>query len=144
MGRLPAAGRRVLDFACGSGVIGAFLSALEPTARLDFLDVDALALVAVSENVPGARLILSDGFDALEHERYALIVSNPPYHEGKEQTGYVIERLVRGAPDHLESDGSLVLVTQRRLRLATLLESTFGTVDVLLDAGPYRVWFGGK
>ena len=144
MGRLPAAGRRVLDFACGSGVIGAFLSALEPTARLDFLDVDALALVAVSENVPGARLILSDGFDALEHERYALIVSNPPYHEGKEQTGYVIERLVRGAPDHLESDGSLVLVTQRRLRLATLMESTFGTVDVLLDAGPHRVWFGGK
>ena len=144
MGRLPAAGRRVLDFACGSGVIGAFLSALEPTARLDFLDVDALALVAVSENVPGARLILSDGFDALEQERYALIVSNPPYHEGKEQTGYVIERLVRGAPDHLESDGSLVLVTQRRLRLAALMESTFGTVDVLLDAGPHRVWFGGK
>ena len=34
MRRFPVAGRRVLDFACGSGVIGAFLSALEPTARV--------------------------------------------------------------------------------------------------------------
>ncbi|MCH7855117.1 MAG: class I SAM-dependent methyltransferase [Gemmatimonadetes bacterium] len=144
MPRLPAAGRRILDFSCGSGVIGAYLSALEPTARLDFLDVDAVALVAVSENVPGARLIPSDGFDALDHERYDLIVSNPPYHEGKEQSGRVIERLVRGAPHHLETDGSLVLVTQRRLPLAALMGSTFNTVEVLLDAGPHRVWLGRK
>ena len=142
--QFPIAGRRVLDFACGSGVIGAFLAALEPTARVDFLDVDAVALAAVRENVPGARLIPSDGFDALERERYDLIVSNPPYHEGKAQTGRVVERLVRGAPEHLEADGSLVLVTQRRLPLAALMASTFGTVDVLLDAGPHRVWFGKK
>jgi len=144
MRRFPVAGRRVLDFACGSGVIGAFLAALEPTARVDFLDVDAVALAAAGENVPGARLISSDGFDALEHERYDLIVSNPPYHEGKVQTSRVVERLVRGAPDHLETDGSLVLVTQRRLPVAALMASTFNTVEVLLDAGPYRVWCGKK
>jgi 16S rRNA G1207 methylase RsmC len=56
----------------------------------------------------------------------------------------VIERLVRGAPDHLESDGSLVLVTQRRLPLAALMESTFDTVEVLLDVGPHRVWSARK
>ena len=144
MRRFPVAGLRVLDFACGSGVIGAFLTALDPTARVDFLDVDAVALAAASENIPGARLIPSGGFDALEQERYDLIVSNPPYHEGKVQTGRVVERLVRGAPDHLETDGSLVLVTQRRLPLAGLMASTFNTVEVLLDAGPHRVWFGRK
>ena len=141
---LPVAGRRVLDFACGSGLIGAFLSALEPTARVDFLDVDTVALAAARENVAGARLIPSDGFDALANERYDLIVSNPPYHEGKAQTSRVVERLVRGAPDHLETGGSLALVTQRRLPLAALLESTFHTVEILLDSGPHRVWFGKK
>ena len=140
----PLTGRRVLDFACGSGVIGAFLLAFEPTVRVDFLDVDAVALAAAGENVPGARLIPSDGFDGLEHERYDLIVSNPPYHEGKVETDTVVTRLVRGAPDHLETDGSLVLVTQRRLPMGALMESTFDTVDVLLDAGPHRVWFGKK
>ena len=144
MQTLPLAGRRVLDFACGSGVIGAFLSAAEPTARVDFLDADAVALAAARENVVGARLIPSDGFDALADERYDLIVSNPPYHEGKAQTRRVVERLVRGAPDHLEAGGSLALVTQRRLPLAALLESTFNTVEVLLDSGPHRVWLGKK
>ena len=141
---LPVAGRRVLDFACGSGVIGAFLSALDPTARVDFLDVDTVALAAARENVVGARLIPSDGFDALADERYDLIVSNPPYHEGKAQTGRVVERLVCGAPDHLEAGGSLAFVTQRRLPLAALLKSTFDTVEVLLDSGPHRVWLGKK
>ena len=144
MRTFPLAGRRVLDFACGSGVIGAFLSALEPTARVDLLDVDAVALAAASENLSGARLIPSDGFDALVSERYDLIVSNPPYHEGKSQTGGVVERLVRGAADYLVAGGSLVLVTQRRFPVAALMKSTFKTVEVSLDAGPHRVWCGKK
>ena len=142
VGKVPLAGRRVLDFACGSGLIGAFLSALEPTARVDFLDVDTVALAAARENVPGARVIPSDGFGALTDERYDLIVSNPPYHEGKAQTGRVVEHLVRGVPDHLEAGGSLAFVTQRRLPLPASLDSTFKTIEVLLDAGLHRVWLG--
>jgi 16S rRNA (guanine1207-N2)-methyltransferase len=139
----PLAGQQVLDFACGAGLVGAFLSALQPQVRVELLDVDALALAAASENVPGARLIHSDGFRALEDERYNLIVSNPPYHEGKAETGKIVESLVRGAPDHLVAGGSLVLVTQRRLPLADLMGATFNQVEVLLDAGPHRVWLGG-
>ena len=142
VGKVPLAGRRVLDFACGSGLIGAFLSALEPTARVDFLDVDTVALAAARENVVGARMIPSDGFGALTDERYDLIVSNPPYHEGKAQTGRVVEHLVRGVPDHLEAGGSLAFVTQRHLPLSASLDSTFKTVEVLLDAGLHRVWLG--
>ena len=140
----PTAGLRILDFACGPGVIGAFLGALEPTAHVDFLDADTVALAAVTENVSGARVIASDGFDALEHERYDLIVSNPPYHVGKAQTGEVVEGLVREAPGHLDVGGSLLFVTQRRLPLAALMESTFDTVEVLAEAGPHRVWYGEK
>jgi len=139
---LQLAGRRVLDFGCGSGVIAAFISALEPTVRVDLLDADAVALAAAAENVSDARLIHSDGFDALSLERYDLIVSNPPYHEGKAETGRVVEGLVRGASDHLEPGGSLMLVTQRRFPLAALMKSTFETVETVLDAGPHRVWLG--
>ncbi len=137
-------GQHILDFACGSGVVGAFLAALEPSVLVDFLDVDAVALAAVGKNLPGARRIASDRFAALEGERYDLIVSNPPYHTGKAQTPEVVEGLVRGAPEHLEIGGSLVFVTQRRLPMGALMASTFGRVEVLLDAGPHRVWYGEK
>lgn len=139
---LPAASSRALDFGCGSGAIGAFLLALEPTVRVDLLDVDAVALAAARENVPAARLITSDGFEAVAGERYDLIVSNPPYHEGKAQTERFVEGLVREAPRHLEAGGSLAFVTQRRLAVSALMESTFDTVEVLVDAGPHRVWLG--
>jgi 16S rRNA G1207 methylase RsmC len=56
----------------------------------------------------------------------------------------MIERLVRGSPDRLADGGSLVLVTQRRFPLSALMKSIFEVVDVLIDAGPHRVWLGKK
>ena len=127
-------------------IIGAFSSAIllygismvYSTLGVTKFEAIAAGLTSASEVIP------SDGFDGLASERYDLIVSNPPYHEGKAQTGRVVERLVRGAPDYLVTGGSLMLVTQRRFPLAGLMKSTFKTVDVSLDAGPHRVWFGKK
>ena len=135
-----AAGARVLDFACGSGLLGAWVTAREPTVSVDFLDVDAVALEAVEANVPGANRILSDGLRELGDQRYDLIVSNPPYHEGKGETERVLEELASGAPAHLTEGGMLLLVTQRRLPVQRHLEAVFGTVGAILDEGPYRVW----
>ena len=136
---LPAQSR-VLDFACGSGVLGGVVLSRQPSTSVDFLDVDAVALEAVRANVPGAPVILSDGFRELTNERYHLILSNPPYHEGKDQTGRVLEHLTARAPAQLLPGGALILVAQRRLPVQRLLEETFGHVDVLSDEGPYRVW----
>ena len=136
---LPA-GARVLDFACGSGLLGAYVAAREPAVSVDFLDADAVALEAVEANMPGVRRILSDGLRELGGQRYDLIVSNPPYHEGKGETGRVLEELVRGAPARLTERGTLLLVTQRRLPVRARLEAAFDTVQAILDEGPHRVW----
>ena len=137
---LPSPATRVLDFACGSGLLGAYVAAREPSVSVDFLDVDTVALAAVALNIPGARTVLSDGFEGLYQERYDLIVSNPPYHEGKDETGWVLEELASGAPAHLTEKGTLLFVTQRRLPVRTHLEAAFDTVGVVLDEGPHRIW----
>ena len=131
---------RVLDFACGSGLLGAYVSARDPLVSVDFLDADAIALEAARANVPGACTILSDGLSGLGDQRYDLIVGNPPYHEGKSETGRVLEELVTGAPAHLTKKGTLLFVTQRRLPVEGHLQAAFGTVQAILDEGPYRVW----
>ena len=57
IGVLPPlrADARVLDYGCGSGVIGASAAARAPAIALDLLDNDSVALEAARENVPGAR-----------------------------------------------------------------------------------------
>jgi len=135
-----SAGARVLDFACGSGLLGGYVAARQPEVSVDFLDADTVALEAVEANIPEARTILSDGLRELGDRRYDLIVSNPPYHEGKDETSRVLEELARGAPAHLTEKGTLLLVTQRRLPVQVHLEAVFGTVQAVFDDGPHRIW----
>jgi 16S rRNA (guanine1207-N2)-methyltransferase len=133
-------GVQVLDFGCGSGLLGGYIRARQPDVSVDFLDADAVALEAVQANLPGHRRILSDGLPKSGDRRYDLIVSNPPYHEGKGETVRVIEELAQGAPSHLTATGSLLLVTQRRLPVGIHLQAAFARVEIVTDEGPHRVW----
>ena len=131
---------RVLDYGCGHGVLGGVMMARTPTADVHFLDVDTVALEAVRANLPDARTILSEGWEAVADERYDLIVSNPPYHRGKGESLHAIEMLLRDAPEHMESQAALYLVAQRRLGVGPLLDHAFGHTAALADDGPWRVW----
>lgn len=140
---LSGAGR-VLDFGCGSGIVGAVVRARFPEVEVELLDVDAVALEAAGENVPGARRILGDGLSAAGDVRFGAIVTNPPYHAGKAHTVDVIEALVREAPARLAPGGVLVAVAQKRLPLGDLLESSFRHVRPLAEDRLYRVWEARK
>eukprot|EP00747_Dinoflagellata_sp_TGD_P199023 gnl/TRDRNA2_/TRDRNA2_72167_c0_seq2.p1 gnl/TRDRNA2_/TRDRNA2_72167_c0~~gnl/TRDRNA2_/TRDRNA2_72167_c0_seq2.p1 ORF type:complete len:105 (-),score=16.30 gnl/TRDRNA2_/TRDRNA2_72167_c0_seq2:1-282(-) len=73
---------RVLDFACGSGIIAAALIRRKPSIHLHLLDADILAVQAARHNVPLAkRFFLSNCWPACDRDakqiRYNWIVSNP-------------------------------------------------------------------
>ncbi len=131
---------RVLDFACGTGLVGGVVDLQLKPGSVDFLDIDLIALVAVQQNIPGARVIPSDGFSRLEEERYDMIVSNPPYHRGKTWSEDFIMAMVAGAAAHLNQDGTLVFVAQRRLQIERLISSHFRKIKILSDQDSYRVW----
>ena len=80
--RLPPQGS-VLDMGTGSGAIAVALAHSRPDAAVTALDVSADALAVARRNAAanGARVTFmqSDWYGALAHERYDLIVSNPPY-----------------------------------------------------------------
>ena len=133
-------GERVLDYGCGSGVIGAAALAAQPGIALDLLDEDAVALEAARDNVAGARLVLGTRLADSGRTDYAAILSNPPLHKGIAEDHGLLEQLIAEAPAHLRPGGTLALVVQRRIPLEKLLAKHFADVTVPAENSRYRVW----
>ena len=137
-------GGRILDYGCGSGVVGGVVRVLRPDADLHLLDVDSVALEAARENVPGARLHLRDGLPAPDDGPFDLIVSNPPFHRGKAEEPGMIRELVRSSPGVLAPKGGLVFVAQRRLKLEAVMGNVFRHVTVPARDAAFQIWRGEK
>ncbi len=130
---------RVLDFACGGGVIGAELAARWSTSSISGLDADAVAIEAARANSDYTELYTSDSWSALDGLTYDLIVSNPPIHRGKSEDLGVLESLIERAREFLNPGGSLWLVGQKRLNLARRLDGVL-KANCERDDGRFQVW----
>lgn len=132
----PVSGH-ILDFACGSGVLGICASSLRANIQLDLLDVSAMALASTKMNLKQAELdsstanlIASDAYSAVD-SRYNAIISNPPFHRDTRQTLMVSEALIRQAPLHLKAKGELRIVANRHLPYLAIFEQIFRQVKIL-------------
>lgn len=139
----PGSFRRALDWGCGCGVIGAFLAAARPEARVDLADIDAMAAEAsrrtLSANgLHNARVRGSVGFSRLQGP-WDLIAANPPFHRGAGRDRGPAETLLREAPSRLGKGGRLVLVANAFLPYERLLRSGFGSVRSLCEGEGYKV-----
>ncbi len=135
---------RVLDWGCGSGIIGLAAALQAPPEAVTLLDVDALACecavaTLAANNVSGARVVHGDGLAALAGERHSLIVSNPPFHSGRAVNLRLTEALIAEARAALLPRGRLLLVANRFLPYDHLLRDRFASVETVVQDNHYRV-----
>lgn len=143
-----AQGARVLDFGCGAGVIGLHASACG-ASFVDMIDSDLLSVACARENillnrVDSATVFPSDVLKAVSSRRYDLILSNPPFHTGKEVDYAVAQTFIAHAVKLLEPEGRIVVVANRFIRYERLLAETFSEVEILAQTGKYHVLAAGR
>lgn len=132
--RIPLQGAmRVLDLGTGTGAIALAVASERPRALVTAVEASAGAFAVAQRNaaklgLERVRLLRSDWFSALAGERFALILSNPPYLAEDDPhlaTGDLrfeprsalvagdgledIRRIVREAPQHLDAGGWLLI-----------------------------------
>lgn len=132
----------VLDFACGAGVIGAYIAHVNPGSRLSLLDINALALRSSEEtfnaNQLQANSIASDGLSEISG-KYDFIVSNPPIHASVKTDNQLGARLLGSAHQYLNPGGALIIVANIHLPYENLLSRRFRHQRQLLANDRYKV-----
>lgn len=134
---------KVLDFACGCGVIGSFIGKYFPQTQLNFSDIDALAIEATKQtlncnNLTG-KVDLSNGLPK-NSSKYHNIFTNPPFHTGLKIDYYISEAFIKACGRQLESTGKLYLVANRFLKYPQILQNHFDLVEVIAEDNKFKLY----
>ncbi len=134
----------VLDFACGAGVIGAWLRArYGQDLIIDGVDVQAQAVFCARQTYQRAGvngdIQASDGLAEVS-ARYRTIITNPPFHSGVSTDLSMTTRFMQQVADHLLPGGELRLVANRFLPYADLIEQAIGPASVLAQDRRFTVY----
>lgn len=141
---LPSAAR-VLDLACGNGVLGLRALASNPMLEMIFADVSSQAVASARHNVMTA---FPDAVASFHHSdgvpggagRFDLVLLNPPFHEAGVVGDHIALQLFQQAARHLLPGGRMLMVGNRHLGYHRSLRRYFSQVRQL-DADPKFVVF---
>lgn len=137
----------VLDLGCGYGPIGIVAASLANKGKVTLIDANIRAVRLAEENIKlnnlnNAKALLSDGLEAVENQRFTLILSNPPFSAGVE----VFEEFTKDSADHLIKKGRLYFVTPGRLKDAVkrVFQENFGNFEIAGRNSKYVVSLAKK
>jgi len=138
------AGESVLDLGGGAGALGLTAASLSGTGRVLMVDADADAVRCAARGVAKASLAnveirASDVGGAVGDERFDVVVSNPPFHQGKATDLMVPQQFIADAHAHLHVGGRLYLVANRTLPYEKVIADRFGDVRTIHDGRRFKV-----
>jgi 23S rRNA (guanine1835-N2)-methyltransferase len=144
---LPA-GSRLLDLACGNGVLGLGALSLRQDLEVTFSDVSSQAVLSARHNVgrafpqARARFVHCDGVPP-GTEKFDLILLNPPFHEGGVVGDHIALSLFRQAAARLAPGGRVLVVGNRHLGYHRSLNQSFCLVRRLASSPKFVVFEAG-
>jgi 16S rRNA (guanine1207-N2)-methyltransferase len=136
-----------LDMGSGAGYIGMHIARLATKGQVTMVDA-SLAAVDVARHkveqsgLTNVQVLASDGTQAVQAQRFDLVVTNPPFHLGGIQTTATAERFIREAAQVLRPRGRFYLVANRFLKYEPTMRACFKTIEEVGGDKRYKVLRG--
>ncbi len=133
-----------LDLGCGAGTIGLYIAQQATQGRVTMVDASLTAVAVAQRAVEQSQLtnvlvLPSDGAQAVLDQRFDLVATNPPFHQGGIQTTAIAERFIRQAAQVLRPQGRFYLVANRFLKYEPTLRACFKTLEEVGGDTRYKV-----
>ena len=135
---------QALDLGCGAGFIGLHMAREASRGQVTMVDASLAAVATAQQSVieqglTNVRVLPSDGAQAVRDQRFSLVATNPPFHQGGIQTLQIAERFIRDAAQVLTQKGRFYLVANRFLKYEPALLSCFRSVQEVGGDSRYKV-----
>ena len=138
------AGESVLDIGTGAGLLGLIAARMSGTGEVLMLDADSEAVRCASRSIAAASIrnaeaAASDVTSAAGDRTFDVVLSNPPFHQGKAVDLVLPRRFIGEAYNRLVPGGRLYIVANRTLPYERVITERFGAVRVLHDGQRFKV-----
>lgn len=142
---------RVLDLACGNGVLGMYALKLNPQLSLSFVDESRFAIESCRASVALNKLpqaqchfFHNDILNGLQLQPVDAVLCNPPFHQQHAVSDAVAGRMIAQSHDCLLPGGMLFLIGNRHLPYFRLLRRKFARVSTLAGNDKFTLYQASK
>ena len=137
---LPALKGRVCDLGAGWGYLaGEALTRNPAITALDLVEAEWAALACAKASIADPRAAFHWADARAWTGRYDAVLSNPPFHIGRETLPALGQAFIMRAAQLLAPKGQFLMVANRHLPYESTLRTSFSEVVVLSETAGYKV-----
>lgn len=122
---------KIIDLACGNGIVGLLAAEKNPNAELVFLDESFMAVDSAKQNMLNSQLKnkayfeVGDCLSGIENNSVDLILNNPPFHQNNAVGDETAWKMFNQSKNALKKDGELWVIGNRHLGYHVKLKKIF-------------------